>query len=910
MKVTLPEKVTGARDALFVLEVEFPVATEERVVEVETTGAIEPLDLSGSSRGGTYRVPVGLERLHVPLRVTEDAVGEASLTVSCAQGPEAGQTVERTLVLEEATARAAGSGKRWLGVAAAVVLVAGGAWLVSQLFGKGGVPDLRGLTHEEAEARLAEENLRPEIRYEPAETAEDEGVVMRTIPGAGEAVPDDGAIEVVLGRPSGTLVGIPAVVGDTAEAAEAALRALGYSVQQTMEDVDEPSQYGRVLSQSPEAGTPLPARSEVEIFVGRAPDRFEVPPVVGLAAGPAREALETLGLVVVVEDEDVADAGQAGTVVRANPGPGEPAAPGDVITLHVGRAGGVTPPPVEPPDVPMPDVPMPDVPMPDVPMPDVPMPDVPEPVPAPDVPTPDVPTPDVPTPAVVQPLVPDADGLLLIPDMTGWSRSEAEEALRAVGLVPVVTLVPAERAQDTGNVTRHRPGAGEKRGSATMIFLYVGEGTPVAPPDAPLPDVPTPDVPMPDVPEPTVPTPDVPEPAVPPMPPDVPEPMPGEPGPRPDVPEPLPDEPFPDVPAPLPDVPEPAAPTPVPPPVQPGQPRPVPDVVGEKRVKAEGLIRAAGLQYHIVLKVTDYPPDGTVLGQDPAPGETLPPGGEVVIEVAKAPAGARIPVPQVTGLERAVAERMLREAGFLVNVSYGGGAADEQGLITDQAPQAESLAPRRSWVEIVVVSGTGARRTARGGPPSLGPPGPRAGPGPGNSAGLSDAPAVGPGAVNVPPPTPRGPTPLPPVQLPPRGSPKTASVPSSVGRNARDAIAAVLQAGLIPIVEVDRSSPQAAGTVVKESPQGGQGALPGDLVRLTVAVGAGGGPYVDLPTTIGAEVRRARQMFAGGGTAVNVVELSVPGHPYAGTGRVAAQYPVSRMPSSLAAPVTLWIILP
>ena len=42
MKVTLPEKVTGARDSLFVLEVEFPVATEERVVGVETTGAIEP----------------------------------------------------------------------------------------------------------------------------------------------------------------------------------------------------------------------------------------------------------------------------------------------------------------------------------------------------------------------------------------------------------------------------------------------------------------------------------------------------------------------------------------------------------------------------------------------------------------------------------------------------------------------------------------------------------------------------------------------------------------------------------------------------------------------------------------------------------------------------------------------------
>ena len=32
-----------------------------------------PLDLRGTGPGGSYEVPVGLERLHVPMRVTEDA---------------------------------------------------------------------------------------------------------------------------------------------------------------------------------------------------------------------------------------------------------------------------------------------------------------------------------------------------------------------------------------------------------------------------------------------------------------------------------------------------------------------------------------------------------------------------------------------------------------------------------------------------------------------------------------------------------------------------------------------------------------------------------------------------------------------------------------------------------------------
>ena len=103
---------------------------------------------------------------------------------------------------------------------------------------------------------------------------------------------------------------------------------------------------------------------------------------------------------------------------------------------------------------------------------------------------------------------------------------------------------------------------------------------------------------------------------------------------------------------------------------------------------------------------------------------------------------------------------------------------------------------------------------------------------------------------------------------------------------------------------------EAAGTVVGQTPDGGAGALPGDLVRLNVASGAGDGRYTDLPMAVGGLVTRARTMFARSGIGVDVIEVQVPGHPYAGTGRVAAQYPVSRMPSRHAARVTLWIVLP
>ena len=148
MKITLPERLAGTRDALFVLELEFPVATEERKVVVRTEGAVEALDLRGTGPGGEYEVPVGLERLHIPMRVTEDAEGEASVAVECTVGPDAGASESRTILLEKGPSAAGGSGAGGkLAVAAVLVALLGGAalWLGPKLFGGDEVPDVAGM---------------------------------------------------------------------------------------------------------------------------------------------------------------------------------------------------------------------------------------------------------------------------------------------------------------------------------------------------------------------------------------------------------------------------------------------------------------------------------------------------------------------------------------------------------------------------------------------------------------------------------------------------------------------------------------------------------------------------------------------------------------------------------------------
>ena len=112
------------------------------------------------------------------------------------------------------------------------------------------------------------------------------------------------------------------------------------------------------------------------------------------------------------------------------------------------------------------------------------------------------------------------------------------------------------------------------------------------------------------------------------------------------------------------------------------------------------------------------------------------------------------------------------------------------------------------------------------------------------------------------------------------------------------------------VVVVDNASTDGtAGAVRTQRPAAGTPARLGDLVYLTVSVGnVAGQRSVSIPVSTGAEMSQAQRLFATVGLSVEVVELSVPNHPYAGTRRVVAQYPVSTVPASISRVVTLWVV--
>ena len=125
------------------------------------------------------------------------------------------------------------------------------------------VPDVRGQTEESAKATLESLGLQVETTSEFSTTVP-RGEVIRTSPGAGERVPKQTVITVVVSKGPETFP-IPKVVGLSAEMAKAKLEALGLVVQTVTIPGSSPE---LVLFQDPAEGTIVRQGSKVVLILG------------------------------------------------------------------------------------------------------------------------------------------------------------------------------------------------------------------------------------------------------------------------------------------------------------------------------------------------------------------------------------------------------------------------------------------------------------------------------------------------------------------------------------------------------------------------------------------------------------------------------------------------------------------
>jgi hypothetical protein len=214
-------------------------------------------------------------------------------------------------------------------------------------------------------------------------------------------------------------------------------------------------------------------------------------------------------------------------------------------------------------------------------------------------------------------------------------------------------------------------------------------------------------------------------------------------------------------------------------------------------------------------------------------------------------------------------------------------------------------------VEIVIATTVGAPHVAAraGEPDPIAADGSASAPAPGEGALLRGPPSLPPGtSFRLPPPTPRGEEPGAAVELPARDEAPGIQTPAVIGHEATAAIEELLRAGFVVVVD-PHVAEGPTGRVMAQRPEPGAAARAGDLVRVQVAVAPDpSSASVHLAHTLGGRLDKGRSLLGSAGAATEVVVLDVPGHPYAGSRRVAAQFPAGSVPRSRASIVRLWII--
>jgi eukaryotic-like serine/threonine-protein kinase len=196
------------------------------------------------------------------------------------------------------------------------------------------IPTLKGLKSAEAIAALKQAGLVPDVHEIQSNISAD------TVTASD---PKDGT-EVVVGTKvrinisSGpTPVAVPDVRGQSIDQATSTLNGLGFKVNPTYVDSNEPQ--NSVVEQSPAPNASAPKGSTISLTVSKGPKSVGVPDVRNLDVGSATSTLQTAGFKVKFSYTTVTDPNQDQIVLDQSPEGGGQAKPGSTVTVVVGRCG-------------------------------------------------------------------------------------------------------------------------------------------------------------------------------------------------------------------------------------------------------------------------------------------------------------------------------------------------------------------------------------------------------------------------------------------------------------------------------------------------------------------------------------------------------------------------------------------
>jgi beta-lactam-binding protein with PASTA domain/predicted Ser/Thr protein kinase len=194
------------------------------------------------------------------------------------------------------------------------------------------VPNVKGLSRDEAVSRLASAHLQANVHEVPS--TEQPDVVLAQDPKAGQKVNQNTKVRINVSsgpRP----VSVPNVVGQAYDSAASMLQGQGFAVAKKLVDSDQPA--GVVVDSDPKPGSSVAPGSSITLLVSKGPKEQQVPSVENLDVDTAKGILQDSGFKWKIVFQDTTDGSLDGVVITQNPAAATKAPPGTVVTLTVGR---------------------------------------------------------------------------------------------------------------------------------------------------------------------------------------------------------------------------------------------------------------------------------------------------------------------------------------------------------------------------------------------------------------------------------------------------------------------------------------------------------------------------------------------------------------------------------------------
>jgi eukaryotic-like serine/threonine-protein kinase len=158
------------------------------------------------------------------------------------------------------------------------------------------VPNVTGLSFDDASRRLAERGLRGMKGEERFHGASPKGTVLEQSPSAGSRDVEGASVTLVVSAGQ-QVARVPSVSGMSRADAERALEQAGFAVGEVAERPSN-SPAGQVIESNPRGGSDATIPSPVSLVVSAGPTVVLIPNVAGQSVAQARVLIENAGLVV------------------------------------------------------------------------------------------------------------------------------------------------------------------------------------------------------------------------------------------------------------------------------------------------------------------------------------------------------------------------------------------------------------------------------------------------------------------------------------------------------------------------------------------------------------------------------------------------------------------------------------